>query len=84
VIPDTPAVEAGIREGVDTQAPDGSSAYEARDIILDVDGHPMFTFEDWTVYMEEYVSPGKTITLTLWRSGEIVSIEVTTTYRPDQ
>lgn len=83
VIPDTPAEEAGLKEAVITQAPDGSAAYEAMDIIVEVDGHPMYTFEDWSSYIEEKVSPNQTITLTLWRSGEIVSIDVTTTYRPD-
>ena len=83
VIPNTPAKEVGLKEAVITQAPDGSAAYEAKDIILEVDGHPMYTFEDWSSYIEEKVSPNQTIALTLWRSGEIVTIEVTTTYRPD-
>jgi len=83
VVPDTPAEEAGLKEAVITQASDGSTAYEAMDIILEVDSHPIYTFEDWSSYIEENVSPSQTITLTLWRSGEIVSIEVTTTYRPD-
>jgi S1-C subfamily serine protease len=83
VVQDTPAEDAGLKGAVVTQAPDDSTAYEAMDIILEVDGHPMYTFEDWSSYVEEKVSPDQTITLTLWRSGEIVSIEVTTTYRLD-
>lgn len=82
VIPDTPAAEVRLRAAVQTQAPDGSPAYIARDIILAVDDHPTLTQEEWAAYVEEYVSPGQSITLTLWRSGEIVSIAVTTTYRP--
>jgi S1-C subfamily serine protease len=83
VIPNTPAAEAGIVGVVSTQTQGGFQAYEARDIILEVDGHPMFTFEDWSAYIEEKVSPGQNITLTLWRSGEIVLINLTTTQRPD-
>ncbi|NIN52857.1 MAG: PDZ domain-containing protein [Nitrososphaeria archaeon] len=81
VIPDSPAARAGLRGGVVTQTPDGSPAYLARDIILAVDDHPTLTFEDWSAYIEEQVSPDQPITLTLWRSGEIVSIVVTPTFR---
>jgi len=82
VIPDTPAAEAGLRGATRTQAPDGSPAYIARDIVLAVDGHPTLTQEEWAAYVEEYVSPGQRISLTLWRSGEVSSVVVTTTYRP--
>ena len=54
----------------------------AVDIILAVDGVPLFTIEDWVAYVETQISADETITLTLWRSGEIISIEVTTTQRP--
>ena len=81
VVPDSPAAEVGLRAAVRTVA-EGSPAYEAMDIILAVDGHPTITFEDWVAYVEEHVSPDQPITLKLWRSGQIVSIVVTTTYRP--
>jgi S1-C subfamily serine protease len=54
----------------------------AVDIILAVDGVPLFTIEDWVAYVETQISADETITLTVWRSGEIISIEVTTTQRP--
>jgi S1-C subfamily serine protease len=82
VIPDTPAAKAGLRPAVSTLAPDGSPAYQAMDIILSVDGHPTFTFEDWSAYVEEHVSPGQPVTLSLWRSGKVESVIVNTTFRP--
>lgn len=82
VNPDGPAAKAGLRAAEHTQAPDGSSAYIAKDIILAVDGHPTLTEDEWATYFEEYVSPSQSITLTLWRTGEVASVVVTTTYRP--
>jgi len=82
VVPDFPADEAGLKPAVDTTAPDGSPGYTAMDIILAVDGHPTFTIEDFTAYMEVEVSPGQSVTLTLWRSGVTSSVAVTTTDRP--
>jgi len=82
VLPDTPAAEAGLRGVVETRAPDGSIGYNAMDIIVAVDGNAVFAREDWAAYVEEYVSPGQSITLTLWRSGETVDVEVNTTSRP--
>jgi S1-C subfamily serine protease len=82
VMENYPAAEAGLEGVVETRAPDGSTAYLAKDIVLAVDGHPTRTLADWSIYIEEYISPGQTITLTLWRSGKIVFIEVTTTFRP--
>ncbi|MCZ2808514.1 MAG: trypsin-like peptidase domain-containing protein [Candidatus Bathyarchaeota archaeon] len=82
VVPNLPADEAGLNPAVNTTAPDGSPGYTAMDIILAVDGHPTFTREDFTAYMEVEVSPGQSVTLTLWRSGVISSVAVTTTDRP--
>jgi len=77
VTPNYPADEAGLKPAVI-----GVQAYTARDIILAVDGHPTFTVEDWSAYMEVEVSAGQTVTLTLWRSGVTESVDVTTTERP--
>jgi S1-C subfamily serine protease len=83
IFPDTPAEEAGLRGVIETQDQHGLAAYEARDIILEVDGQPMYSFEDWGAYIEENVSPGQTINLILWRSEEIVSLDIVTTFRPE-
>jgi serine protease Do len=82
VVPNFPADDAGLNPAVNATAPDGSPGYTAMDIILAVDGHPTFTIEDWSAYMEVEVSPSQSVTLTLWRSGVTSSVAVTTTERP--
>ncbi|KYH39833.1 MAG: hypothetical protein AYL33_007200 [Candidatus Bathyarchaeota archaeon B63] len=83
-----PAAEAGMRGVEETWTPDGSRAYLARDIILAIDGHPTRTLADLSGYLEEHISPGQTVTLTLWRlwddetSGETAYIEITVASRP--
>lgn len=81
VLPDTPAAKAGLEGVIETQDFQGKKAYTPGDIILAVDGHLTRTFADWSSFIEEEVSPGQTITLTLWRSGQNVSVEITTTAR---
>ncbi len=77
VVPDFPAAEAGlIPVIIDSQS------YTAMDIILAVDGFSTFIEEDLTAYMEVEVSPNQVITLTLWRSGVLSSLSLTTTERP--
>jgi len=58
------------------------SGYEAQDIILAIDGHTVNTLEEWAWYVEEHVSPGQTVHLTVWRLGEIIEVSVTPTARP--
>ncbi len=82
VVSGYPAEEAGLMSAVSTTAPDGSPGYTAMDIVMAIDGHPTFTIEDWSAYMEVEVSPGQVVTLTLWRSGVTSSVAVTTTERP--
>jgi S1-C subfamily serine protease len=77
VFPGYPAEEAGLNPVIYEQY-----GIIAVDIILAVDGNQLFTIEDWVAYVETQISAGETITLSLWRSGEISSIEVTTTQRP--
>ena len=82
VISGYPAEEVGLMSAVSTTSPDGSSGYTAMDIVMAIDGHPTFTIEDWSAYMEVEVSSGQVVTLTLWRSGVTSSVAVTTTERP--
>ena len=81
VIPDMPAANAGLRPAAITTAPDGSTEVVAIDIILAIDDQPLIDFADWWGYVAEKVSPGQPVTLTLWRSGEIISLEITPSVR---
>jgi len=82
VIADYPAEHAGLMGVVKTTDPEGHDGYLARDIVLAVDGHSTRTIADWTTYVEENVSPGQTVVLTMWRSGETSSVNITVTSRP--
>ncbi|MGD2201438.1 MAG: hypothetical protein PVJ38_07405, partial [Candidatus Bathyarchaeota archaeon] len=75
------AEEAGLRPVKDSTDEFGEPAYLARDIIVAVDGITIKDWADWDVYFAEEVSPEQTIVLTLWRSGDIVEVELVTTYR---
>ena len=77
VFPDYPAEEAGLTPVIYEQ-----EEVIAVDIILAIDDHQVLTIEDWSAYMETKISAGETVTLTVWRSGEINSVQVTTTERP--
>jgi S1-C subfamily serine protease len=73
---------AELKAAVQKADPSGRSGYEAQDIILAIDDHTVYTFEEWVWYVEENVSPGQTVELTLWRLGEIINVKVTPTARP--
>jgi S1-C subfamily serine protease len=82
VIENYPAEQAGLKGVVETTDPEGQTGYMARDIVLAIDGHPTRTIAEWTAYVEEHVSPRQTVTLTVWRSGETTTVNVTATSRP--
>ncbi len=77
VVPNLPADQSGLNPAIS-----GTQGITAVDIILALDGYHTLTIEDWSAYMEVEVSPGQNVTLTLWRSGQTVSVDVTTTERP--
>jgi len=77
-----PADHASLRGVTETTDSEGKQGYLARDIVLAVDGHSTRTIADWTAYVEEHVSPGQTVVLTLWKSGETATVNVTATSRP--
>ena len=51
--------------------------YSGGDIITAVNGNPVETRDDLTLYMESEVRPGETISLTVYRDGEQEQIEIT-------
>jgi serine protease Do len=77
VISGSPADDAGLDPAIFNPG-----TMTAVDIILAIDGYPTFTAEDWSAYMEVEVSPGQSVTLTLWRSGVLASADVTPTKCP--
>lgn len=82
VTPGLPAAKAGLTPAAITIEPNTTHTFLAKDIILAINGQPMLDFSDWQVYIEEHVSPGQTVKLTLWRSGETVTVDITPIERP--
>ena len=82
VTPGLPAAKAGLTPAALIIEPNITHTFLAKDIILAVNGQPMLDFSDWQVYIEEHVSPGQTVKLTLWRSGETVTVDITPIERP--
>lgn len=46
------------------------------DILTAIDGHPLRTWEDLEAYLEEETTVGQTVTLTIWRDGRQMEVEV--------
>jgi 2-alkenal reductase len=86
VFPGTPAARAGLQGG--------SRASNSRylgicpemaggDLIIAVDGEPVTKFDDVLGYLQRSTSPGDTITLTIWRDGQALEVDLTLAPRPN-
>jgi S1-C subfamily serine protease len=80
VLSRTPASRAGLRGGDNpinsmypSICPDGAGG----DIIVAIDGQSVTTFDDVLSYLQRYTSPGDTVTLTVWRDGETLDVDMT-------
>jgi 2-alkenal reductase len=85
VLPNSPAAEAGLRPGSrasGTHYPSICPEQAGGDIILAIDEQPVTKFDDVLGYLQRATSPGDTVTLTLWRQGKTVQIDLTLGARP--
>ena len=81
VVPGGPAAKAGIRAA----QPGGAGQIKAgSDIITAIADKPVRRFEDLVSYLVTQAEPGKTVTLTLSRDGQALTVEITLGTRPDQ
>jgi S1-C subfamily serine protease len=77
-----PAARAGIR-GPDREVRvDNASIPVGMDIIVAVNGEPMTSFRDLTVYLETETQVGDTVDVTVIRDGREESVPVTLAERP--
>lgn len=76
VSPGSSAETAGLTPGIEGFDENGDPEYIAIDIIIEIDGNQIFDWADWTSYVSENVSPNQVVSLTLWRSDQIISITV--------
>jgi len=81
VTPGLPAGNAGLTAGMETEDEEGNVGYIAVDIIIAIDDIQVIDWSDWSGYVAEFVSPSQTVTFTIWRSDEIIQLEVTATVR---
>jgi 2-alkenal reductase len=71
----SPADEAGIIPALNSDAPGG-------DLIVGVDGQPVFEFTDLISYLIFETEVGQTIDLSIIRNGETITVPLTLTERP--
>ncbi len=81
VLPNTPADNAGLRAATQVRTASGV-AYKPGDIILAVDGKRTYTFEEWSAYVFQNVSPNQKVVLTVLREGKVITLQITPTARP--
>ena len=80
--PDGPAAMAGIQGG-DTPAQLGGREIPlGGDVILAIDGRDVRKIDDVLGYLQQAKEVGETVTLTVWRDGQIMNIDVTLGARP--
>jgi 2-alkenal reductase len=75
-----PADRAGLRPGREKTSVEG--LFKGGDLIIAIDGQPVFRFEDLLRYLINHKSPGDTVTLTILRADKQLDIKVTLEKRP--
>lgn len=73
VFPDTPAAEAGLRSATATEV----------DVITAINDIPIANFDELIGYLGINTRPGDTVTLTVYRNGERIQLDMTLTSRPN-
>lgn len=85
VLPNSPAARAGLVAGdepTNTHYPSICPDNRGGDIILAINDQPVTKFDDVLGYLQRTTSPGDTVTLTLWRKGTTVQIDLVLGERP--
>jgi len=73
----SPADEAGVRGGSKTmKLSDGRVIKVGGDVILAVNGVKIIGLADLLAYLEEYTKPGDRVTLTLFREGKLLDVNL--------
>jgi S1-C subfamily serine protease len=82
VVEGGPAHRAGIQGGDVLAQIGGREIVLGGDVILAVDNVPMRKIDDLLGYLEASIEVGRTITLTIWRDGELRQLTATLGARP--
>ncbi len=79
----SPADQAGLRTAQREVVVGNRRYLVGGDIITEVDGQPMATWEDLSAYLEEHCTVGQTITLTVIRDGATLTLTATLQDTPE-
>jgi S1-C subfamily serine protease len=81
--PDGPAGSAGVQGGGGTPVQLGGMEIPlGGDVILAIDDRDVRKIDDVLGYLQQATEVGETVTLTVWRDGQIINIDVTLGARP--
>ena len=75
VVPGSPADRAGLR-GAEKVTEDPHSLPKGGDLIVAINGHPVYNFDDLISYLVTKVRPGDEVVLTIYRDGEKMDVTV--------
>jgi S1-C subfamily serine protease len=82
VEPDGPAASAGVQGGDTLAQLEGREIALGGDVILAINDKDIRKIDDVLGYLQQATKVGETITLTVWRDGQIIQIDVTLGPRP--
>ena len=83
VIRNGPAADAGLRGTSDQVTIDDRLVETGGDVITAIDGQEILSFDDLLVYIALFGTPGKTVTVTVFRDGKFQDIQLTLEARPE-
>jgi S1-C subfamily serine protease len=78
----SPASRAGIQEGSSETVLPRREIPLGGDVILSIDGITVRKLDDLLGYLEQSTQVGQTVSLGVWRDGEITGVDLTLTARP--
>lgn len=81
VIPESPAIEAGLRGGSRTVNVDGLQTPVGGDVVVEIDGKPVANFDELLVEVA-FKTPGDKVELTILRNGQRQQVTVNLASRP--
>jgi S1-C subfamily serine protease len=78
----SPAAQAGLKAGTTQAMVDGNPVTLGGDIITAINNNRVRNSDDLSSYLEEYTSPGQTVSLTIIRNNQSMNISVVLGTRP--